>query len=175
MIEEYTTMLMAFLPQLVSAIVIFIVFYFAARIVSSLILKVGKKGKLGRANIYRLLASAAKMTVMVFGLLISLGTVGIDITPLIAGLGLSGLAVSLALKDAVTNLLNGVLILIYQPFKEGDIIKVNSSEGRVGEINLRYIQLIDEENGVEYLVPNSLAFSKEVKKQLSNDKDETSK
>lgn len=170
MIEEYSVMFMAFLPKLIIAIVILMAFYVASRIVSSSILKIGKTGNIGRENIYQLLASAAKMTVMAFGLLISLGTIGIDITPLIAGLGLSGLAVGLALKDAVINLLNGILILIYQPFKKGDIIKIGGSKGRVGEINLRYIQLIDDEGNREFLVPNSLAFSKEIEKTINNNK-----
>ncbi|KKK88338.1 hypothetical protein LCGC14_2744150, partial [marine sediment metagenome] len=89
---------------------------------------------------------------------------GVDITPLIAGLGLSGLAIGLALKDAVTNLINGILILVYQPFKQGDFVKIGNAKGTVGEINLRYIQIIDNETGNEFLVPNSQAFAKEIQK-----------
>ena len=169
MFEEYLTMIMVFLPNLVSALLLFIVFYFVSKIATSLILKIGEKGNVGQRNVYKLLASTARMTLLAFGLLVALGTLGVDITPLIAGVGLSGLAISLALKDAVTNLLNGILILIYQPFKEGDIVKIAGSPGRVGEINLRYIQIINEEDGKEYLVPNSLAFAKVIEKSLKTD------
>lgn len=171
MATVFEEMAIAFLPNLLIAIVIYLVAYFVAKLVARIIIRIGKKGGLGRSNVYHLLASAAKMAIMGFGLLSSLGTVGIDVTPLIAGLGLSGLALGLALKDAVTNLLNGILILIYEPFKEGDVVKISNARGRVGEINLRYIQVIDEENGKEYLVPNSLAFAKEIEKDWGS-KDE---
>lgn len=170
MFEEYTALLITFLPNMLVAVVIFVVVYFVSKIVSATILKIGKTGRLGRSNIYYLLAKVVKISVIILGLLISLGTVGIDITPLIAGIGLSGLALGLALKDSLTNLLTGILILIYKPFEEGDIIKIGGSKGTVGEINLRYIQLIDEENNREFLVPNSLAFAKEIEKVLSDDK-----
>lgn len=164
MFEIYTPIIIAFSPKLALALAIMLVAWIAGRFVSSIIYKMGKTGKLGRANVYQLLASAAKMVCMVFGLMTALGTIGVNVMPLVAGLGLTGLAVGLAAKDTVTNLLNGILILIYQPFKEGDTVKISSSKGRVGEINLRYIQLIDEDEGKEYLVPNSLAMSKEIVK-----------
>ncbi len=162
MFETYTVMMVEFLPDLVLALVIFLVFYILGKVLSKLVLRAGKTGKLGRENVYQLLASVAKFGAIIFGLLTSLGTIGVDITPLIAGLGLSGLAIGLALKDAVTNLINGILILVYQPFKQGDVIKIGNAKGTVGEINLRYIQIIDEETGNEYLVPNSQAFAKEI-------------
>jgi len=169
MIETYVALLLGFLPNLVVGLAIFLAFYILGRILSRLVLKAGKIGKLGRENVYQLLASVAKFGSIIFGVLIALGTVGVDITPLIAGLGLSGLAIGLALKDAVTNLINGILILVYQPFEQGDIVKIGNAKGTVGEINLRYIQIIDEETGNEYLVPNSQAFAKEVQKFKKED------
>jgi len=164
MFETFVDMLIGFLPNIGFALAIFAVFYVLGRFLSRLVLKAGKTGKLGRENVYQLLASVAKIGSIIIGVLTALGTAGIDVTPLIAGLGLSGLAISLALKDAVTNLINGILILVYQPFNKGDIIKIGNAKGTVGEINLRYIQIINEETGDEYLVPNSQAFAKEVQK-----------
>lgn len=164
MFETYIPIIIAFLPKLVLALAIMLVAWLVGRFIASIIYKMGKTGKLGRANVYQLLASVTKMVCIVFGLITALGTIGVNVMPLVAGLGITGLAAGLAAKDTVTNLLNGILILIYQPFKEGDTIKIASSKGRVGEINLRYIQLIDEEEGKEYLVPNSLAMSKEIVK-----------
>lgn len=164
MFDSYLALILGLLPNLGLALTIFVVFYLLGRFLSKLVLKAGKTGKLGRENVYQLLASVAKIGSIIIGVLTALGTAGIDITPLIAGLGLSGLAISLALKDAVTNLINGILILVYQPFNKGDIIKIGNAKGTVGEINLRYIQIINEETGDEYLVPNSQAFAKEVQK-----------
>lgn len=168
MFETYTALIIKlvieFIPYLVLALSTFIAFYILGKVLSSLILKAGKTGKIGRQNISRLLASVAKNGCITFGLLIALGTVGVDLMPIIGGLGLCGLAIGLALKDAVMNLINGILILFYQPFKQGDVIKIGNAKGIVGEINLRYIQIIDEETGDEFLVPNSQAFAKEIVK-----------
>ena len=51
------------------------------------------------------------------------GTVGVDVSALVAGLGLAGFAIGFALRDAVSNTLAGVLVLMYQPFRVGDDIK----------------------------------------------------
>ena len=58
--------------------------------------------------------------VIAIGLVTGFGTMGIDVSALIAGLGLSGFALGFALRDAVSNLIAGVLILLYRPFSYGD-------------------------------------------------------
>ena len=90
------------------------------------------------------------------GLVTALGTLGLDVSAIVASLGLTGFAVSFALKDSISNLLSGMLILIYRPFKVGDTIKVKSFEGRVSTIDLRYTRL--ERDGEKILVPTSLLF-----------------
>lgn len=60
---------------------------------------------------------------------------------LIAGLGLTGFALGFALRDAVSNLIAGVLILLYQPFGLGNKITVGGNSGAVVGINFRYTVL----------------------------------
>src|SRR3546814_5515248 len=70
---------------------------------------------------------------------------------LIAGLGLTGFALGLAVKDAVANLISGVLILLYRPFGYGSTIIVSGiagAEGRVVSIDLRYTTLETETSQV---------------------------
>ena len=90
-----------------------------------------------------------------------LGTAGVNIVPVIAGLGLGGFALGFAFRDALSNLLAGVLIIIYQPFREGDTISVMGCQGRVTETNLRYTVLDNELE--QFMVPNSLIFTKPLK------------
>ncbi len=70
--------------------------------------------------------------------------------------GLSGFALSLAFGDALSNLLAGVLIILYQPFKLGDTITVSGKTGTVEAVNFRYAVLTSE--GKTVLVPNSSIF-----------------
>ena len=85
----------------------------------------------------------------------------VDVTALVAGLGLTGFALGFALKDLISNLLAGVLLLLYRPFQRGDHIDVAGFSGFVREIDLRYTTLEEEEK--IYLVPNSLLLSKGIK------------
>jgi small conductance mechanosensitive channel len=58
----------------------------------------------------------------------------------------------------LSNFISGILIFIYEPFKIGDVIKVEGKEGKVTSINLRYVAI--ESGKEEILVPNSISVSK---------------
>ena len=75
----------------------------------------------------------------------------------LAGLGLTGFALGFALRDAVSNLLAGVLILIFRPFHVGSDIKVAGYSGTVLAIDLRYTTLAGD--GDHVLVPNKTMYS----------------
>jgi len=85
---------------------------------------------------------SALQSVMRFGI-IFVGSVfvadsmGFDLTSLIAGLGISGLALALAAKDSISNFFGAITVLLDRPFKVGDWISVGAAEGEVIEINLR--------------------------------------
>jgi small-conductance mechanosensitive channel len=91
--------------------------------------------------------------VLIVGLITGLGTVGIDISALIAGLGLTGLAIGIALKDVVSNSIAGIMILIYKPFQRHDQITVTGLEGSVVQIDLRFTTLETADQRI--LIPNA--------------------
>jgi small-conductance mechanosensitive channel len=111
----------------------------------------------GAAQVLSLAASAADVALLFFGIITALGTIGIDISALVAALGLTGFALGFALRDALSSLLAGCLILVYHPFRPGEKISVAGSEGTVVEINLRYTTL--ESEGKRVLVPNSVLYT----------------
>jgi len=101
----------------------------------------------------QLLASIARVGLLILGLVTALGTLGVNILGIVAGLGLTGFALGFALKDSIANLLAGVLILLYRPFEVGDRIDVGGLTGRVAHVDLRYTELDAESERV--LVPNA--------------------
>jgi small-conductance mechanosensitive channel len=107
------------------------------------------------------LARSAKITLVVIGAVTALGTLGVDVTALVAGLGLAGFALGFALKDMISNALAGILILLYKPFHRGDRVTVDTHEGEVVEINLRYTVLGTEDARI--LIPNANLFTTIVK------------
>ncbi|WP_457601397.1 mechanosensitive ion channel family protein [Hydrogenivirga sp.] len=110
-----------------------------------------------KLSVIALLANAVYLVSIALGTLTSLGVLGVDLSALVTGLGLTGFAVGFALKDIISNLLAGILIILYSPFRVGDRIRVGSYEGVVLEINLRYTVI--EGDGERILVPNATMFT----------------
>ena len=114
----------------------------------------------GDANIAsrRSLASVAEsvghLVVFLLAAFVMAGLIGIDLNGLIAGLGITGLALALAARDSVANIFGAISIIIDQPFNVGDWILVDGIEGEVVEIGLR-TTLIRSSADTLITVPNS--------------------
>lgn len=143
-------------PKIGLAIIIFLLFWLASNIINKGIRKVGKKTKLNN-HIMNLLARVVRISMLMLGIISALGTLGINVSALITGFGLTGFAVGFALKDTISNLLSGILLLMYQPFSIKDRISVSGSEGIVTAIDLRYTTL--EDSNKRILIPNSKLFT----------------
>ncbi|HEY2149066.1 MAG TPA: mechanosensitive ion channel domain-containing protein [Pirellulales bacterium] len=149
-----------FVPHLATAIVLLIVFWIAARVVAGLIERFGAARKMAGDAMF-VLSRAAKLSLLAVGVITALGTIGVDVTAMVAGLGLTGFAVGFALKDIISNSLAGILILIYKPFQRQDRILIPAApvnlEGHVVHIDLRYttLQLPDR----KVLIPNANLFT----------------
>ena len=144
------------LPGLMAGLAIFMAFLVAASLVRRIFERVSLSVDTDKRPLVGLAAQTARYVIVIVGLITGLGTMGIDVSALIAGLGLTGFALGYACRDALSNLLAGVLIILYQPFKPGQTITVSGKTGRVGSINFRYTVLKAE--GKTVLVPNSAVF-----------------
>ena len=132
-------------------LVILILFWIAARTARHIIGRVGHRD-VSRVDLYEVLGSAASLTIIGFGVMSALGTVGVDITAVIAGIGIAGVALGFALKDIVSNFTAGVMIITFRPFVRGDTVEVTGAKGEVIGIDLRNTRLRGET--ADYLVPN---------------------
>lgn len=143
------------LPRLGFAVLILFFFWLLIKVVSRLIAGVASRLELD-THLTMLFARAARVSLWTLGIITSLGTLGVDITALVAGLGLTGFALGFALKDSISNMLAGVMILLYRPFQIGDQITISGYEGKVMSIDLRYTVICSDEKKV--LIPNSKLF-----------------
>lgn len=84
-----------------------------------------------------LFLSTLKVFIVVFGILVSLQNLGINVMSLLAGLGIGGLAFALAAKDTAANVFGSIMILWDKPFNIGDWIVAGEIEGTVEEIGFR--------------------------------------
>ena len=155
--EKVLELIYAYMPNIILGVCIFILFWFFSKIVQYGINNL-LKNKNPDTNISKVIASIIKNIIVIIGFITALGTIGINVSAIVAGLGLTGFAFGFAFKDMLSNFISGIMIFIYEPFKLGDYIEVDGKKGKVVDINLRYVTLTDE--GQHILVPNSLLVSK---------------
>src|SRR5512133_1228513 len=110
--QELLTSFFLFLPRLGAAVIIFLAFWIAARLLRSAVQRFGRTRHLS-PDIINLMEQITETALIIFGAVSSLGALGINVGALIAGLGLVGFAVGFALKDLLSNFLAGFLILLY--------------------------------------------------------------
>lgn len=108
-----------------------------------------------------LIRKTLKVFVVVIGLIFIMQNNGINVTSLLAGLGLGGLAIALAAKDTLANFFGSITIFTDQPFQVGDLIKTSNAEGVVEEVGFRSTRLRTlYDSGVS--VPNSVLANTEI-------------
>ena len=132
-------------------------FWVGSTICKKVIRRVARSQDPGRQDVINLLAEIARLALLVFGAVTALGTVGVNISALVAGLGLTGFALGFAFRDALSNILAGVLIVFYHPFRRGDHLAVMGLEGTVTGIDLRYTTLKRDDK--TFLIPNATLFT----------------
>ena len=98
---------------------------------------------------------------MVIGILITIQSLGYNVSTILSGLGIGGLAFALAAQDTIANLFGSLVVAIDQPFKVGETVKVGAHIGTVEEIGLRStkIRLVDKSLVV---IPNKLVSSEAI-------------
>ena len=144
-----------FLPRVVVGLLVFAALWLVGAALQRLITRAA--GSRLDPGLTYFLSRTAKLSVVLCGAVTALGTLGVDVTALVTGLGLTGFAVGFALKDIISNALSGILILIYKPFHHGDQITVSEQTGKVTAINLRYT-VLDAEDKIVF-VPNANLFT----------------
>jgi len=154
--EELGSKLVGALPQIGAALAVFVAFWLAAVLVCRVVIRVGTARGIDR-DLACFMGRAAHVVLLIIGAITALGTAGIDVAAMVAGLGLTGFALGFALKDIISNSLAGILILIYKPYQRDDHIKVKAFEGKVVKIDLRYTVLETDKTNI--FVPNSLLFT----------------
>ena len=110
------------LPNIGVAIVVFAIFWFVSKLVAALIRRTAKDKD--RPSLAEVCSTLARWTIVIIGSMLAVTIVAPTLTPsdLIAGLGVSPVAISFAFKDILQNMLAGILILLRQLFEVGDQI-----------------------------------------------------
>ena len=156
-----TDFAMNILPELVKALILFIVVYGIYRFFRSVLVRLMRASQKVDAGLESLLLRTLSVVAWVFISVMVLGQFGIDVTAFLAGLSIVGLAVGFAAKDSLENFISGITIFIDSPFKVGDQIEVDGTYGTVDEITLRSTRLRTQNNEV-MVMPNMLMINQKL-------------
>ena len=146
------------LPNLVIAVLVFVLFYLGAGLVSRLLEQaLGRVSKNRQVN--GLIATASYIALIVIGAMTALGILQLTgvVTSLLAGVGIIGLALGFAFQDFAANFMAGIFLAIRQPFDIDDVIETNNFMGTVERVSLRSTSLRTFQGQI-VLMPNKDIF-----------------
>ena len=155
--DKFAVWFFGFLPNVISALFIIVIGYYIARIFSKYIAKLIVKATKDE-TLAGFLKNVAFVAVFVLTIITALTNLGVKTTSIIAVLGTAGLAIGLSLKDSLSNLASGILIVVLKQFRKGDIVTLNSITGRVQDVNLFQTKLTTLDNQL-VILPNSMVVS----------------
>lgn len=144
---------MPYLINLAAAIAIFVVGRIVAGAVRGIVRNVLTKRNVD-ATIVGFVAGLLHAVLMIGVVLAALQRVGVQTTSFVAIIGAAGLAIALSLQGSLSNFASGFLLVIFRPFKAGDVIDAGGATGKVEEIGIFNTTLLTPDNRV-IIVPNS--------------------
>jgi small conductance mechanosensitive channel len=127
------------IPNLLTALAIFIVSLYLARLLSNVIKRVLRRRR-APEGVTHLLGELALWTIVITGTITAIQRF-FDVTAFLAGLGIIGFTIGFALQDIMKNFASGIILLLQQPFHVGEIIGVKGFDGTVLAIDLRSTEM----------------------------------
>lgn len=104
-------------------------------------------------SMQELTSKLTKFTLITMAIIISLTSVGIDLTALAVFSGALGVGIGFGLQKVVANLISGVILLLDRSIKPGDVIELGDTYGWINSLGARFVSVITRD-GKEHLIPN---------------------
>lgn len=137
----------------------FVAFYILYRLLRGLFTRVVSRFEFGK-TFESFLLMAIKYTVIVFALVTALDQIGYNITTLVAGLGIAGIAIGFAAKDTLSNIIAGIFIFWDKPFYIGDLVEIEGEYGEVQNITLRTTRIVTPDGRMISIPNQNIAANK---------------
>lgn len=150
--DQFMAFFIAGTPRLLTALVIFILSLYLARLISNLLKRVLQKRR-APLGVIQLLGQLVLWSIIVAGTITALQQF-FEVTAFVASLGILGFTIGFALQDIMKNFASGVILLLQQPFHVGDTIGVKGFDGTVLAIDLRATEMRASDGRV-VILPNA--------------------
>ncbi|RAX59203.1 hypothetical protein CCZ01_00200 [Helicobacter monodelphidis] len=157
--EAAVVWLKLYTPRILSAVIHLIVGYLIALFVRRYAYKAVIK--FSEAILAKFISTTLFLLLLIFSLISALSALGVQTASIIAVLGAAGLAIALSLKNSLSNIASGIVLIIFRPFRYGDSIEINNITGNVLEINLYHTLILTADNR-SVTIPNSMISSNRI-------------
>lgn len=148
------------LSAVLKIVLLIVVLIVLVKLLTRLLDKFLSRSKIDR-SLFGFLRAGVKILLYFLAATIVAGSLNVDVTSLIALLSVAGLALSLAIQGALSNLAGGIVILTTKPLRVGDYVAVGSNEGVVEEIGMTYTKLATYDRRAVF-IPNSTVTSSNI-------------
>jgi len=149
------------IPRLIIALAVFLVFYLLYRVLNFLLARVTRRAGVEPTAATFLLV-AVRYVVLIVGVVLALEELGLDVTTILEGLGIVGLALGFAAKDTLSNIIAGFFLFWDKPFVIGDLIEVSDEYGEVRAITMRTTRIVTVD-GKLVSIPNSVIVNSKIR------------
>ena len=156
-LQQLTTIGIEWAPKLVGAIVVLLIGLWIVGGITNMIRKGMERSGLDK-DVVPFLTSMVSVILKVLLLLSVAGMVGIETTSFVALIGMAGLAIGMALQRTLGHFAAGVMVLIFKPYRVGDLVDLQGQLGHVDEIQIFNTVLTSLDNK-KIIVPNGIATS----------------
>ena len=139
-------------PDVIGAILIFVIGRWLAKIISKLIAKALTTAKV-EPTLTNFIKNLSHIILLVFVVIAALTVLGVPMTQVTVVIGAAGLAVGFALQGSLSNFAAGIMLIIFKPFKVGDFIEAAGKMGTVKEIQI-FNTILNSPDNVRVIIPN---------------------
>ncbi|MEO0651258.1 MAG: mechanosensitive ion channel family protein [Planctomycetota bacterium] len=159
-------------PGWVFKLILVVIIWIAFKIIAGIAARVVKKGlstpKIKASNLLKdFIVGVARKVVLAIGVLVILSQFGVNVGPLLAGLGVAGFVLGFALQDTLGNFAAGLMILFYRPYDVGDVVNAGGVMGSVDAMSLVSTTIKTPDNQT-LIVPNSAIWGGVIQNVTAN-------
>jgi small conductance mechanosensitive channel len=153
MLSQYLEFLVAYGTKIIAAVAILVAGTIGVKLADRILEKSFDRAKID-ITIERFIRRGVKYAIYAFAIVTALSAMGLNVQPIIAGIGIAGFIVGFAVKDTLSNFAAGMLLIFYRPFSVGDEISAAKVKGTVTEVNI-IATIIETSDGDVVTIPNS--------------------
>lgn len=167
-LKHWEASVVFYLPNIILGVVIFVVFFFIAKLAKFISFSFYNKTIKKRTDLAHIISSSIYFFFLISGVFLALQVVGLEkiLTHILASAGIIGIIAGFAFKDIASNIFSGLLLKIQNPYKKNDWVEINDNYGFILDVGW-ITTVIKTVSGQEVFIPNQLIYSNTFKNYSS--------